>query len=428
MTDPLTTDAPAALAEDPPRRETALALLRRRDFRRAYGAVAISELGDAFQYIALMWFALVAGGPLGVIAVRLADSVPAIVFGLHGGVAADRWDRRRVMISADLVRGLVLVPVAIAGLMGHLPLAALVGAAFVITTATSYFDPAYGGLLPALVDRRNVQQANGLVRATADALSVGGWALAGLLLTVLPISAFFALNAASFFVSALMLAGVRARGRTRAAAHGERPRIREGFAVLRPRPALAASVAVLGVAVTLSSGTWIVGVPELVRSTLGLGAGSFSLVAASYALGSICAGAALARFQVRHKARASMLAWTLYLPAYMLFAVAGSLEIALAAGLVAGVGQGSSWVLINSAAQEQVPDRFLGRVTGLIALVHRGAHATGLLFISPLFAVTAPASVFAAAAVAIPLTGLAGLLVSRAAEARAPATSRSRRS
>ena len=53
-------------------------------------------------------------------------------------------------------------------------------AAFVLTAATSYFDPAYGGLLPELVDRRNVQQANGLVRATADALSVGGWALAGL--------------------------------------------------------------------------------------------------------------------------------------------------------------------------------------------------------------------------------------------------------
>ena len=65
------------------------------------------------------------------------------------------------MIGADLVRALVLVPVAIAGLSGHLPLAVLVAAAFVLTTATSYFDPAYGGLLPALVDRRNVQQANG---------------------------------------------------------------------------------------------------------------------------------------------------------------------------------------------------------------------------------------------------------------------------
>ena len=428
MAEPVTPELATAHAEEAPRPETALSLLQRRDFRRAYAAVAISELGDAFQYIALMWFALVAGGPLGVIAVRLADSIPAIVFGLHGGVVADRWDRRRVMIGADLARGLVLVPVAIAGLTGHLPLAALVAAAFVITTATSYFDPAYGGLLPRLVDRRNVQQANGLVRATADALSVGGWALAGLLLTVLPITAFFALNAASFFVSALLLAGVRATGRSRAAADEDPPRIREGFAVLRPRPALAASVVVLGVAVTISSGTWIVGVPELVRSTLDLGAGSFSLVAASYALGSICAGAALVRFPVRRKALASMLAWTLYLPAYGLFAVAGSLEVALAAGVGAGIAQGSSWVLINSAAQEEVPDRYLGRVTGLIALVHRGAHATGLLLVAPLFAVTAPAEVFAAAAVAIPLTGLAGLLVSRAIEARAPATSRSRRS
>jgi MFS family permease len=428
MAEPVTTELATAHPEDVPRRETALSLLRRRDFRRAYGAVAISELGDAFQYIALMWFALVAGGPLGVIAVRLADSIPAIVFGLHGGVVADRWDRRRVMIGADLARGLVLVPVALAGLTGHLPLAALVAAAFVITAATSYFDPAYGGLLPRLVDRRNVQQANGLVRATADALSVGGWALAGLLLTVLPITAFFALNAASFFVSALLLAGVRTTGRSRAAADGSPPRIRESFAVLRPRPALAASVVVLGVAVTISSGTWIVGVPELVRSTLDRGAGSFSLVAASYALGSICAGAALVRFPVRRKALASMLAWTLYLPAFSLFAVAGSLEVALAAGLGAGIAQGSSWVLINSAAQEEVPDRYLGRVTGLIALVHRGAHATGLLLVAPLFAVTAPAGVFAAAAVAIPLTGIAGLLVSRAVEARAPASSRSRRS
>jgi hypothetical protein len=319
------------------------------------------------------------------------------------------------------------VPIAAAGLTGHLPLVALVAAAFVLTTATSYFAPAYGALLPALVDRRNVQQANGLVRATADALSVGGWALAGLLLTFLPISAFFALNAASFFLSAVLLAGVRARRTTDPGA--ERPRIREGFSVLRLRPVLAVSVVVLGVAVTLSSGTWIVGVPELVRTTLGRGAGSFSLVAASYAVGSICAGAALARWPVRRKARASMLAWTLYLPAYGLFAVTGSLGIALAAGLGAGIGQGSAWVLINSAAQEEVPDGLLGRVTGLVALVHRGAHATGLLFVSPLFALTAPERVFAAAAVAIPLSGLAGLALSaRAGGARAPGTSRTPRS
>src|SRR5207342_3860807 len=94
-----------------------------------------------------------------------------------------------------------------------------------------------------------------------------------------------ALNAASFFLSAVFLLGVRTKGRV-GGPEAHRPRISEGFAALRPRPVLAASVVVLGLAVTLSSGTWIVGVPELVRSTLGLGAGSFSLVAAAYAFGS----------------------------------------------------------------------------------------------------------------------------------------------
>src|SRR2546429_7720593 len=68
-----------------PTRERALVLLRGPNFRRAYLAIAVSVLGDAFHYIALMWVALVTAGPLGVLAVRLADSVPAFVFGFHGG-------------------------------------------------------------------------------------------------------------------------------------------------------------------------------------------------------------------------------------------------------------------------------------------------------------------------------------------------------
>ena len=163
-------------------RRGALELLRRRDFRRLYLAVAVSELGDAFQYIAIMWFALVKGGPIGVVAVRLADSVPALLFGFHGGIVADKWDRKRTMISADLARGVILVPVAIAGLTNILPLWGLVVAAFLIETATSYFAPAYSAILPALVDRENVQEANGLLGATTNALSIGGWAAAAGLL------------------------------------------------------------------------------------------------------------------------------------------------------------------------------------------------------------------------------------------------------
>ena len=167
----------------PPRRERALALLEGRDFRRLYTAIVASELGDALHYIALMWVALEAGGPLGVVAVRLADSVPALIFGLHGGLAADRWDRRRLMIAADLDRApSCSSPWRSAASTGHLPIWGLVLAAFVLATATSYFAPAYGAAVPALVGRRNVQQANALVQATAQALLIGGWAVAAGLL------------------------------------------------------------------------------------------------------------------------------------------------------------------------------------------------------------------------------------------------------
>jgi MFS family permease len=419
VADPLTAEPEEAVVDATLPTERAIYLLRRRDFRRTYTAVVVSELGDAFQYVALMWFALVAAGPLGILAVRLADSVPALLFGLHGGVVADRRDRRATMIAADLVRGAVLVPVAAAGLTGHLQLWMLVVAAFVVVTATSYFDPAYGALLPTLVERRNVQAANGLVRASAEAVRVAGWAGAAGLLVFMPLSVFFLFNAASFFLSALLIAGVRAhKARQEAVAT---PRIREGFAALRPRRALAIGVIVLGVAVTISSGTWMVGVPQLVRKTLDLGAGSFSLVAGAYAVGAAASGAVLSRIRVHHKVRLGLLLWTGYAAGYALFALAGSLPPALLAGAIMGSIQASVLVLLYSAAQEEVPDALLGRVTGLISLVHRGAHATGLLLIGPLFAVLATRSVFIAAAIALPLVGLAGLASLKAAPARADA-------
>ena len=431
MADPVT-NAPeeARVGATPPER-SALRLLRRRDFRRVYVAVSASELGDALQYIALMWFAFEAGGPLGVLAVRLADSVPALLFGLHGGLVADRWDRRRVLIATDLVRAGVLIPVAIAGLTGALPLWGLVVAAFLLTSATSYFDPAYGALLPALVDRENVQQANGLVRATAEALSVGGWAVAAGLLAVLPVSAFFAVNAVTFLVSAAILAGVRT-GSATASSELRAGGLARGFEAIRERPFLAAAVVALGLAVTIAAGTWIAGAPELVSENLGRSAGGFSLLMTGYALGAITAGVFLARRPVRRKALGSLVAWSFYLPAYLLLGFADSLAVAMCGAFVAALGESSAVVLLNSAAQEDVPDRVLGRVMGAISLVHRGAHATGLLLIAPLFAVVEPELVFAGAALSVPLVagacGAWALASRRAVAAPAPATGRSPRS
>ncbi len=394
-------------------------LLRRRDFRRVFLAASASELGDSLHYIALMWFAFQRAGAAGVIVVRLADSIPALLFGLHGGVAADRFSRKRLMVSADLARAAVLVPVAVAGLTGHLPIWGLAAAAFLLEAAASYFDPAYGALLPTLVERPNLQRANGLVQSTMQSISIGGRGLAALLVAFVPVSAFFAVNAASFLVSASLLAGLRV-GREHLHLGSETALLRSGLTVLRTLPLLAIAVVVFAVEITLVEGSWIGGVPKLVGDTLHRGAGAFSLMMIAYGVGSIASGAFLSRVEVVRKARTSILVWVLYLPAFGLLAVASSLLLALAGAFVAGVAQTTSWVLLNSAAQEQVPDRLLGRVLGVIGLTHRGAHATALLFVAPLFVVASAPGVFGGIAVAAPLAALIGL----AAAARAHASRR----
>ena len=104
----------------------------------------------------------------------------------------------------------------------------------------------------------------------------------------------------------------------------------------------------------------------------------------------------------------------------------------MAGAFVAALGESTAVVLLNSAAQEDVPDRVLGRVMGVISLVHRGAHATGLLLIAPLFAVVEPEYVFATAALTVPLvahTSATWAVASRReAVAPAPATGRTPRS
>jgi hypothetical protein len=321
------------------------------------------------------------------------------------------------MVGADVARCAVLVPVAVAGLVGSLPLWGLVVASFLLEAATSYFEPAYGAAVPTLVDRTNVQQANALVQATAQALSIGGWAVAAALLTFMPISVFFAVNAVSFAFSALLVSRIR-HGHEHDP-HAPPPRLREGLLALRPRPLLSAGVVVLGIAVTITAGSWIGGVPTLVRNSLHHGAGGFSIVMTGYAAGSIASGLVLARLPIRRKARASLLAWTMYLPGYALVALAHTLGVAVAGAFFAAAGQSSALVLLNSAAQEEVPDTLLGRVVGVISLTHRGAHATGLLLVSPLFAFVAARWVFGASALAVPLVGLAGLAVAAAVTRRA---------
>ena len=367
-------------------------LLARPDFRRVYLAGATGQLGDAFQFVALLWYAVLLGGPLGVMVARIATTLPALLFGLHGGLAADRWDRRRMMIAADVVRGVVLVPVAVAGLSGNLPLWGLVAAGFIVATASAYFTPALNAFVPGIVERPNVQQANGLVTATNNVALIGGWAVAAALLTVVSVGSFFAVNAASYFVSAALIARTRSRP-IDVAPELDRPRLLAGVSGLRVRPGLRAAVAMHALGVTVNTGVWSVGVAEVAHSELG-SASSLSLILTATAVGAIVAGAVLSKLRPPRKVLLSCLSWCPLLPGYALLALATALPVAIAGTFLVGVATGAAYVLMTSATQESVEESLLGRAMGVIFLGSFGAKPVGLLFIAPLYAFLDPSVMF----------------------------------
>ncbi|MGC5018777.1 MFS transporter [Micromonospora sp. DT47] len=181
-----------------------------RDYRLLWSAAVSSRFGDALRTPALaLLAATLTRDPRAVAAVTVAGLLPPLLFGLLGGVYADRWDRRRTMAAVDGLRAVVVAALAVVVATGRAGVAVLVGAAFLLAAFGALFDAASFALLPAVVPPAALPAANG--RLQAGAAVAGGFLgapLAGLLFTLsapLP----FAIDALTFALAALLVLTLR---------------------------------------------------------------------------------------------------------------------------------------------------------------------------------------------------------------------------
>ncbi|MEH0845102.1 MFS transporter [Micromonospora sp. CPCC 205711] len=177
-----------------------------RDYRLLWSATVSSRFGDALRTPALaLLAATLTRDPRAIAAVTVAGQLPPLLFGLLGGVYADRWDRRRTMAAVDGLRATVVAGLAVAVATGRADLTVLAGAAFLLAGLGALFDAAAFALLPAVVPAAALPRANGRLQAgTAVAGGFLGAPLAGLLFAAsapLP----FALDALSFTAAALLI-------------------------------------------------------------------------------------------------------------------------------------------------------------------------------------------------------------------------------
>jgi MFS family permease len=177
--------------------------LSERDFRLLWLGQTTSAVGDALVGVALAFAVLEVGGTaadLGL--VFAAFSVPRVALFLAGGVWSDRLPRQRVMVACDLLRALTQAVVSTVLITGNGQTWHLIALAAVMGSANAFFLPATTGLMPQVVSSARLQQANALVSLSQSVAHIFGPLIAGLLVATVGSGWAFALDGASFLLSA----------------------------------------------------------------------------------------------------------------------------------------------------------------------------------------------------------------------------------
>jgi MFS family permease len=371
-------------------RVRSLAPLRHRDFRLLWSGMCVSLLGDGAFLVAMAWQVyLLSNAPTALALVGIAMSVPTILLLLVGGVASDRFDRRRVMLAADAARGAAVGVLALLSLTGALELWHMVVLVACYGAGQAFFDPAFDAIVPDVLPAEELGQANALDHVVRPlALRLAGPALGGVLIDLVGAGGAFALDAASFAISAAALLAMRPTPRraVEGAARSLGGDLREGFAYVRRHVWLWGTFACAAIAYLLFMGPTEVLLPFVVKNELGGSGTDLGLVFGAGGLGSIvCALGMGQRGMPRRDITFMYATWTLATLAVAGYGVATAIWQLMLASVAFNALETAGTIVWATTKQRHVPAALLGRVSSLDWLI-----SIGLLPLS--FALTGPVS------------------------------------
>jgi MFS family permease len=329
--------------------------LAERKFRLLFAGRTVSVLGNAIAPIALAFAVLdLTGSKSDLGFVLAARAVPQVLFLLVGGIWADRLKRNQVMVASNLVSGASQAVLAALLLTGSAQLWMLIALGAANGVSSAFFFPASVGIVPQTVPVTMLQSANALLRLGLNATTIVGSAIGGILVAATSPGTAIAVDAATYFLGALLIAlmslpaGLRMEGSHFLAELGE------GWREFRSRTWLWAIVLQFGVMNAATVGTEQVLGPTIARQSLG-GAAGWGLILTCESAGFVLGGL----LQLRLRPRRLLLVATLGVMLGSGFSVALAVPLSLAAvclfALLAGVGVEAFGVNWDTAIQQEIP-------------------------------------------------------------------------
>jgi MFS family permease len=393
-----------------------LAPLRLRGFRLLWAGMTVSLIGDGIFFVALPWQVYqLSNAPTALSVVAIAMTTPHIVFLLVGGVVSDRFERRRVMMAADLVRGVAVALLGLLSITGRIELWHMMVIAAMFGAGTAFFGPAFDAIVPDLVPPHLLTQANSLdafVRPAAWRMlgpALGGWIIA---LSGDRAGSAFLADAATFGVSILCLLLMRTPTEHAAAGPSESGstwrEIREGFRYVRSQTWLWGTLVAATFAYLAFLGPTEVLLPHVVKYEMGRTAGDLGLILAMGGLGAMTAALVMGHRDVpRRNMTFIYVVWTASTLSVAGYGLARFPWHAMAACFLFNAFEGAGTIAWITTKQRLVPGRLLGRVSSLDWFI-----SIGLLPVS--YALTGPIAAAVGARATLVGAGLIGATVTLA--------------
>ena len=278
-------------------------LWRHADFLRLWAAQAVSAYGSRITRTALPIIAVaMLDQPESIVGLLMASQLaPGVVLAVFAGGIVDRGNKRRLLIGADLVRGVAVASLTLAWGVGVLSMVHLISVGAIVGAASALFQITDNTYLPALIDKSQLEEGNSKIEATEAIAEITGPASAGVLIKVLGAPLAIVIDAASYFWSAVLLRQIRAREQPAPdPAHSSRlagndfavgMRIVFGHPIVRP-------IVVSHMVWSLSGGFFIALYTPFCLRVLGLDTSVFGVVVAMGGVGAL-AGSLLSRVFVR---------------------------------------------------------------------------------------------------------------------------------
>jgi len=384
-----------AIAREPERR--ALAAFSSRDFRLLWGGQAISFTGDAAFTVALGWRVTDLTGKAGSLGYVLAlESLAMLTTLLLGGVLADRYSRRRLMIASDLARAAVVGVFLAVDATGHLSFGAVLALAACFGLGMGFFQPAFGGIIPLVVETPMLASANSWLGIARQGSAVIGPAIAAGVYSTAGPSTVWAIETASFLVSAAALWLARTRALAPEAPRGMRYELVEGFRYVASVPWIWTGIVAAGVILMFGMAPFTALLPRLVRSHYDRGVGSYGLLFSLMSAGMVFGSLVWARWHPQHgRVVVCYAAFGTGAAGIVLVALSPWYWLAACAvvwrGFWIGVGI-SAWMTL---VVELVPERLLSRVYSLDFFGSSGLTPVGYALAAALATTISPTTILA---------------------------------